>query len=177
MTLVNGAPAGTCMVVDNNLMATFPTLAPGQLGTLINAVSVLSDNPDPNPNNTMSVLTQVFDICLQDDSNQAVVFLGNFVAGDYQFCCNGTIFTDRAAVIKKSSVVTFEQNAADRRLVARIDRAVFRGTASIQSPPGSIRCAITDRDTKNNSCACEEAFFPLLDLGNRQAVRAGGFLG
>jgi 6-phosphogluconolactonase len=171
MTLVNGAPAGTCMVAGDNLTATFPSLAPGQtatvkymvvvtplggqLGVLINAVSVSSDSPDPNPNNnTTSVITQIFDVCLQDDSNPGIIFLGNSVTGDYEFCCNGTIFTDRATVVRKGSVVTFEQSAGDRRLLAKVDRAVFRGTAALQSPPGSIRCTITDRDTRNNTCAC-----------------------
>jgi 6-phosphogluconolactonase len=171
MTLVNGSPSGTCMVVGDNLTATFPSLAVGQtatvkysvvvtvlggqLSTLLNAVSVSSDNPDPNPNNnTASVLTQVFDICLQDDSNPGVVFFGNSVTGDYQFCCNGTVFTDRATVIRKGSIVTFEQNGAGRRLVARYDGAVFRGTAALQLPPGTIRCTITDRNTRNNTCQC-----------------------
>jgi len=177
MTFVNGSPAGTCIVVGDNLMATLPSLAVGQtatvkytvvitllggqLGTLTNAVSVSADNPDPNPNNnTASVLTQAFDICLQDDSNSGVVFFGNSVTGDYQFCCNGTIFKGRAAVIKKGSVVTFEQNAADRRVSAKVDGSVSRGTAALQSPPGSMRCTITDRNTRNNTCACA----PLADV-------------
>jgi hypothetical protein len=109
---------------------------------------------------TCSFTITEFDLCLQDDSNPGVVFLGNSVTGDYRFCCNGTIFTGQATVIRKGSVVTFEHNAADRRLVARVDGAIFRGTASIQSPPGTIRCTITDRDTRNNTCACA----PLSDI-------------
>ena len=171
MTLVNGAPAGTCMVVGDNLTATFPSLAPGQsatvkytvvitplavqLGTVTNAVSVSSDTPDSNPNNnTTSVPLQVFDVCLQDDSNPAVVFLGNSVTGDYRFCCNGTVFSGRATAYKKGSSVTFEHNPADRRVLARYEGSVFKGTAAVQSPPGSIRCTITDRDTRNNTCQC-----------------------
>ena len=171
MTLVNGAPAGTCQVNGNNLTATFAALASGQtatvkytvtigalagqLGTVTNAVSVLSDTPDSNPNNnTTSVPLQVFDTCLQDDSNPGVVFLGNSVTGDYRFCCNGTVFSGRATVYKKSSVVTFEHNPADRRVLAKKDGALSRGTAALQSPPGSIRCTITDRDTRNNTCQC-----------------------
>ncbi len=177
MTFVNGSPAGTCIVVGDNLTATFPSLAVGQtatvkytvlitqVGTVTNAVSVSSDKPDPNPNNnTASVLTQAFDICLQDDSNSGLVFFGNSVTGDYQFCCNGTIFKGRAAVIKKGSVITFEQNAADRRVSARVDGAVSKGTAALQSPPGSIRCTVTDRNTRNNTCACA----PLTDLATHR---------
>jgi uncharacterized repeat protein (TIGR01451 family) len=171
MTLVNGSPTGSCSVSADLLTATFSALAPGQvatvkytvlitaqggaLGTLTNAVSVSSNNPDPNPNNnTTSVPLQVFDVCLQDDSNSGVVFLGNSVTGDYRFCCNGSVFTGKAAVTRRGSVITFEHNATDRRVLARVDGAVFRGTVALQSSPGTIRCTITDRDTRNNSCQC-----------------------
>jgi hypothetical protein len=121
----------------------------GQLGTVTNAASVSADNPDPNPNNnTTSVPLQVFDVCLQDDSIPAVVFLGNSVTGDYRFCCNGTVFTGTATAYKKGSTVTFEHNAADRRVLAKVDGAVSRGTATLQSLPGSIRCTVTDRNTR-----------------------------
>jgi uncharacterized repeat protein (TIGR01451 family) len=171
MTLVNSSAAGTCQVVGDNLTAAFPSLAVGEvatvkytviitaqggaLGTLTNAVSVSSDNPDPDPNdNTTSVPLQVFDVCLQDDSNSATVFLGNSTTGDYRFCCGGAVFTGRARVVRKGSTVTFEHNTSDRRVLAKADRSVFRGTASLQSPPGSLRCTITDRDIRNNSCLC-----------------------
>jgi hypothetical protein len=43
---------------------------------------------------------------------------------------------------------------ADRRVLIRFDGAVGAGTAALQSPPGTIRCTITDRNTRNNTCAC-----------------------
>jgi uncharacterized repeat protein (TIGR01451 family) len=174
MTLIDGSAAGTCQVIGDNLTANFPSLTVGQtatvkytviitplggqLGIITNAVSVSSDNPDPDPNNnTTSVPLQVFDICLQDDTNSSTVFVGNSATGDYRFCCEGVVFTGTARVTRKGSVVTFEHNTADRRVAAKMDRSVFRGSASVQSPPGSLRCTITDRNVRNNTCQCAPA--------------------
>jgi hypothetical protein len=92
---------------------------------------------------------------LQDDSNPSTVFLGNTITGAYRFCCAGTIYTGVAVVIKKGSVASFQHNAPDRRVQAMDDEGAFRGSASLQSPPGTIRCTIADRDTRNNSCICQ----------------------
>ena len=97
----------------------------------------------------------VFDVCLQDDSNPGIVFQGNATTGEYRFCCGDTTFTGIARVTKKGRIITFEQSATDRRLLVRDDESVFRGTASLQFPPGVMRCTIGDRDTRNNSCICQ----------------------
>jgi hypothetical protein len=104
---------------------------------------------------TCSFTTTVFDVCLQDDSNPTTVLLFNSLTGDYRFCCNGTTFTGKGKVTRQGCIFTLEHNPVDRRVRGTADNAVFRGNASIQSPPGSTRCAITDRDTRNNSCACQ----------------------
>jgi HYR domain-containing protein len=104
---------------------------------------------------TCSFTVTVFNVCLQDDSVPATVFLGNTLTGDYRFCCGGTIFTGKALVIRRGSEVTFQHNPADRRVQATDDEAVFRGTASIQFPAGTIKCTITDRNTRDNSCICQ----------------------
>jgi len=93
-------------------------------------------------------------VCLQDDSNPKIVFLGNSVTGDYQFCCGGTLFTGKAVVTKLGNLVTFQHNAPDRRVLANDDEGAFRGTATIQNPPGIVKCTIGDRDTRNNTCVC-----------------------
>jgi hypothetical protein len=110
-----------------------------------------------NAGNTASCSFTVatFDICLQDDANPSTVFLGNSSTGDYRFCCGGATFTGRAKVIGQGNVFTFEDFTTDRRVLATVVEVVFTGTASLQSPPGSIRCRITDRDTRNNSCTCQ----------------------
>jgi uncharacterized delta-60 repeat protein len=104
---------------------------------------------------TCSFTVSVFNACLQDDSNPNIVFLGNSVTGAYRFCCNGTTFTGVALVTRRGNVVSFQHNAPDRRVQATDDESVFKGSASLQSPPGTIRCTITDRDTRNNSCICQ----------------------
>lgn len=98
---------------------------------------------------------RVFNVCLQDDSDSNTVFLGDTFTGAYRFCCGGTTFTGIAQVMKRGNIVTFEQNGPDRRVLAKFDGGVFKGVASLQSPPGTTRCTITDRDTRNNSCVCQ----------------------
>ncbi len=102
---------------------------------------------------TVSVVPP-FDICLQDDSNPNIVFLANSTSGAYRFCCGGTAYTGTAVVTRKGSVLTFQHTPADRRVQATVDLSTFKGTASIQSPPGTTKCTITDRDTRNNACIC-----------------------
>ena len=96
-----------------------------------------------------------FDVCLQDDSNPSTVFLGNSQTGAYKFCCGGTVFTGVALVTRRGNIVTFQDNPTDRRVLVTDDESAHVGKASLQSPPGSIKCTITDRNTTNNSCACQ----------------------
>jgi 6-phosphogluconolactonase (cycloisomerase 2 family) len=102
-----------------------------------------------------SCSTFIFDTCLQDDSDPGIVFLGNSQTGAYKFCCGGTVFTGVALVIRRGNIVTFQDNSTDRRVLVTDDESVHVGKASLQSPPGSIKCTITDRNTTNNSCACQ----------------------
>ena len=104
---------------------------------------------------TCSFTVTVFSGCLQDDSNPANVVLFNAATGEYRFCCNGTVFTGVGTLIVKGCVVTIQHYPADRRVLIKFDGGVSAGTASLQSPPGSIRCTITDRNTKNNTCVCQ----------------------
>jgi hypothetical protein len=101
-----------------------------------------------------SFTVTVFSGCLQDDSNAANVVLFNATTGEYRLYCGGTVFTGVGTVLVKGCVVTIQHYPADRRVQIRFDGGVGAGTASLQSPPGSIRCTITDRNTKNNTCAC-----------------------
>jgi HYR domain len=104
---------------------------------------------------TCSFTVSVFNVCLQDDSNPGTVFLGNTITGAYRFCCGGTTFSGVALVTRRGNVVSFQHNAPDRRVQATDDESVFKGSAALQSPPGTIKCTITDRDTRNNSCVCQ----------------------
>lgn len=91
-------------------------------------------------------------MCLQDESNPNTVFQADPETGAYQFSCGGTTFTGVAQITKRGNITTFQQNSPDRRVTATFDGGTFKGSASLQSPPGTNRGTITDRDTRNNSC-------------------------
>lgn len=101
--------------------------------------------------------TPITDICLQDDSNPNIVFLGDSTTGAYTFCCGAITFTGVAQVSRRGNIVAFAHYAPDRRIQAISDGSVFKGNAAAQSPPGTIRCTIADRDTRNNTCVCGQA--------------------
>jgi hypothetical protein len=102
-----------------------------------------------------SFAVTVFDACLQDDNNPGTVLLFNSFTGDYRFCCNGTTFTGKGTVSKLGCNYTLEHNAADRRVLGKVDKGLFRGNGSLQVPSGSLKCSISDRDTRNNACTCQ----------------------
>jgi hypothetical protein len=103
---------------------------------------------------TCSFTVTVFSGCLQDDSNPANVVLFNAVTGEYRFCCGGTTFTGIGTALVKGCIVTIQHYAVDRRVLIKADFAVRTGIASLQAPPGMIRCTIIDRNITNNTCAC-----------------------
>jgi len=98
-----------------------------------------------------SFTVSVFNIVLQDDSNPALRFQGNSSTGAYTFCNGAVTVTGTAIVLKKGNVVTFQQNAADHRVSVTDDLGTFKGTATLQMPVGTIKIAITDRDTRNSA--------------------------
>ncbi len=109
---------------------------------------------------TCSFTVTVFNGRLQDDSagcNNTVLF--NTIDGSYRWCCNGTIFTGVATVKKLGNTYTLQHNPADRRVLINLSAgsAPPSGNASLQSPPGTIRCVIADRDTRNDTCVCGAA--------------------
>ena len=136
VTAICNPPSGTCFPVGTTTVTCTATDMSGNTATCSFTVSV-------------------FNVCLQDDSNPSIVFLGNTITGAYRFCCGGTTYTGAAQVTKKGNVATFQHNPADRRVLATDDEGTFKGSASLQSPPGTTRCAIQDRDTRNNSCVCQ----------------------
>ena len=106
---------------------------------------------------TCSFTISTFDVALQDDSDPSIILLWNSLTGAYRFCCNGITFTGTGKAAKQGCVFTLDtQNASDRRVLGRVDKAVHSGTASLQSPLGTIRCTITDRNTLNDTnLACQ----------------------
>jgi uncharacterized delta-60 repeat protein len=97
----------------------------------------------------------LFDVCLQDDSNGNILQL-NLTTGDYQFtrCGGGLTFSGTGVLTSKGGVITLQHYASDRRVVARIDTGVNRGTASFQHLTSGATFTIVDRNTANNTCSC-----------------------
>ncbi len=104
---------------------------------------------------TCSFTVTVFNGCLQDESNAGNVVLLNLSTGEYRFCCNGTVLaTGKGTVSSAGCSFTIQHNPSDRRVTIKIDLSTKRGIASLQMPPGSTRCTISDGDISNNSCQC-----------------------
>jgi len=104
---------------------------------------------------TCSFTVTLFDVVLQDDSDPTIVLLWNSFSGQYRFCCKGVTYTGIGKATTQGCVFTLQHNPVERRVLGRVDKAVHSGTASIQSPPGTIRCTITDRNTLNDTPVCQ----------------------
>jgi large repetitive protein len=165
ITAVAGNPDAACVVT--NYTATAVDNCPGvavvcspasgscfALG--VTTVSCTATDASGNLSRCSFTVT-AYNLCLQDDANPATVCLINSLTGDYRFCCNGTSYTGRGVVTTKGSVVSLTHNPAGRRFMARVDKSLNNGTASLQVPAGANLCAITDRDVRNNSCSCAPA--------------------
>ena len=163
ITSVTPAPGGSSIVTftqpaaSDNCPGVTASCDPPSGSTFPSGCSTVTCTAMDTSGNTSNCTFEVcgFNICLQDDSNPGIVFQGNSSTGEYRLCCGGTVFTGTARVTKKGNLITFEQSGPDRRLLVRDDESVFRGSASLQFPPGVMRCTIGDRDTRNNSCVCQ----------------------
>ena len=95
-----------------------------------------------------------FDLCLQDDSNGNLLRLES-LTGNYQFTnCSGLVLDGVGTLTKKGGSITLQHYAGDRRVLAKIDTSLSKGTASLQLFPQGITFTITDRNTGNNTCVC-----------------------
>lgn len=100
------------------------------------------------------VCGQPFNVCIQDDSSHSVLNY-NTVTGAYEFnSCQGTIVSGTGALIVKGSSTTLQDSKPDRRVLAKIDRATRKATASIQLFSPSRLFTITDRNTADDTCTC-----------------------
>jgi HYR domain len=96
----------------------------------------------------------VFNGRLQDDSNPKNVLLFNTTTGDYSLCCGGMVFTGKGTVILRGCTFALQHNPSDRRLQVNVDFSQKKGTASLQFPPGSLKCTITDRNMADDTSTC-----------------------
>jgi hypothetical protein len=138
VTVVCNPPSGSCFPVGVTTVTCTATDTSGNIATCTFTVTIFNGR-------------------LQDDSagcNNTVLF--NTITGAYRWCCNGTIFTGVGTIKKLGNTFTLTHNAADRRVMISLSAGSFppSGSGSIQSPSGTQRCVITDRDIRNNTCAC-----------------------
>jgi hypothetical protein len=103
---------------------------------------------------TCSFSVKVFNVCIQDRFNANAVLAWNTVTGDYVFCCNGTTFTGVGKVANAGCVYTLNHTPPNLRITGSVNFANFTGFGSLQSPPGTTKCSISDNDVRNNNCAC-----------------------
>jgi uncharacterized delta-60 repeat protein len=162
-TAVTLQPGGQTVVVNypaptasDNCPGVTSSCVPPSGSTFNVGVTTVSCTATDSSGNTATCMftVSVFNACLQDDATPTTVILFNTFTGDYRFCCNGSVFTGKGSIVKQGSIYTLTHNPADRRVLARLDNSTKTGTASLQSPPGTTRCTISDRNTANNSCQC-----------------------
>jgi 6-phosphogluconolactonase (cycloisomerase 2 family) len=100
------------------------------------------------------VKTPPYNICIQDDSHKDVLRI-NSTTGAYQFSrCGGLTLGGTGSLTTKGLTLTLQDNRADRRIFARVDRSSNRATASIQTFSPAVTFTLTDINTANNSCGC-----------------------
>ena len=137
VVLVCNPPSGSCFPVGSTTVTCTATDASGNTATCSFSISA-------------------FDTALQDDANPSNVLLWNSLTGQYRFCCNGIVFTGVGKALRQGCIYTLDHTSGiDRRVLGRVDKAVHSGTASLQAPPGTIRCVITDRNTLNDNPVCQ----------------------
>jgi hypothetical protein len=153
MTVVVNYPPPT--VMDNCAGATAVCSPPSGSTFSVGTTTVTCTATDGAGNTASCMFTiNAFNACLQDDSNPNTVLLWNTQTGAYRFCCGGTAYTGTGTVQKQGNIYVLTHMATDRRVNATLDGAMNRGTASIQTPPGVMKCTILDRNLTNNSCNC-----------------------
>jgi hypothetical protein len=162
----NACPAPACQVVNfpaptaiDNCPGVVVACNPPSGSCFPTGVTTVTCTATDTSGNTAmcSFTVATFDTALQDDSNPSTILLWNSITGAYRFCCNGITFTGVGTSTIHGCVYTLQHNPADRRVLGRVDKAVHSGTASLQAPPGTLRCTIYDRNTLNdtNLTACQ----------------------
>jgi HYR domain. len=161
----NLCPAPTCATVNfpaptttDNCPGVIVVCNPPSGGCLpVGVTSVTCTATDASGNTaTCSFAVSVFDTVLQDDANPSIVLLWNSLTGAYRFCCNGTVYTGIGKSLRQGCVYTLDHTGGIvQRVLGRVDKAVHSGTASLQAPPGTTRCTITDRNTLNDFAVCQ----------------------
>ena len=104
---------------------------------------------------TCSFNVTTFDARIQDDSVATNVLLFNTATGEYRFCCNGIVFTGVGKVTRAGCIFTLSHLGIQQRVQATLNKSTNSGTASLQAPPGTTRCTLTDRNTLDDTALCQ----------------------
>jgi hypothetical protein len=113
----------------------------------------------------------VFNVCLQDESNGNQLQF-NSTTGDYHFCnlfptvaagdagrinvsWYNTTTPATGAVTETGCSITLQHNSKDGRVKAQLDRCTQTGSATVQPASSKRTFTIIDKDTRNNTCACQ----------------------
>ncbi|HLG13024.1 MAG TPA: proprotein convertase P-domain-containing protein [Blastocatellia bacterium] len=144
------------MVTDNCPGATVMCVPPSGSSFAVGVTTVTCTATDTSGNTAnCSFTVTLFDVRLQDDSSPSKVILFNSFTGDYRICC-GTMLAGKGTIEKKGCLTTLTHNAVDRRVKAIVDpSSQNKGNASWQSPPGTMKCTIYDRDIRNDTMLCQ----------------------
>jgi HYR domain len=105
-----------------------------------------------NNNTSCSFTVSTFNLCIQNDGGGPTMQFDS-MSGQYSFRCGATTYTGKGTVQKSGNIVALTDYASDRRVVARVDLATKTASASLQSPPGVVKCSISDRNITNNACS------------------------
>jgi hypothetical protein len=131
-------PSGSCFPIGVTTVTCTATDASGNTATCTFTISVFNGR-------------------LEDDSEGcADTVLFNTITGDYRWCCHGTIFTGRGKITRAADTIRLEHVAVDRRVRIDLSTGSFppSGNAALQSPAGTIKCVLVDRDIRNDTCVC-----------------------
>jgi 6-phosphogluconolactonase (cycloisomerase 2 family) len=104
-----------------------------------------------------SFKVNIFNVWLQDESNPANVLLFNSLTGEYRLCVAGMNqpVTGTGTVMKQGCSASLVHNTADRRVMASVDGGGNKGNATYQSPPGTLKATILDKNILNNTTLCQ----------------------
>jgi hypothetical protein len=64
------------------------------------------------------------------------------------------VYSGRGTSTVKGNVYSLADSSGTKRVKGTADKSVNKGTGNLQSPVGVQKCSITDRDIRNNTCAC-----------------------
>lgn len=96
-----------------------------------------------------------YDLCLQDNSNGSNLSL-NTTTGDYIFTCGNCVkLTGVGTLGGKSCNISLQDNSPDRRVLATINKCARTGTASLQYPPATMQCTISDSNLAAEACSTD----------------------